>query len=219
MKITVPDHDDLLVVSGIMVNFEVKRIFVDQGSSTDIIFGDLFEKLGFKRKELIPHHGYLMGFKGERIIPRGYVELRLTIGSPPLSKTVKVKCLVVDCPSAYNVIIGQPTLNALGAIVSTPHLAMKLITEERKLYNVRGEQVEARKCYKTASTHPKSWDLAGTSASGKSKKVKRHTDKATGENRISKVYPTYPLSPCSNEKNVLKKNLSMEKDLLDFRSV
>lgn len=36
---TVPSHEDPLVVLGFLVNFEVKRIFMDQGSSTDIIFG------------------------------------------------------------------------------------------------------------------------------------------------------------------------------------
>lgn len=52
---TAPDHDDSLLVSGTMANFEVKRVSIDQGSSTDIIFGDLFEKLGLKREEHIPH--------------------------------------------------------------------------------------------------------------------------------------------------------------------
>lgn len=68
---SVPNHDDPLVLSGIIANCEVKRIFADQGSSTDIIFGDLFEKLGFKREELIPHQRDLVAFTGERIVPRG----------------------------------------------------------------------------------------------------------------------------------------------------
>lgn len=81
---TAPDHDDPLVISGVLANYKVKRIFIDQGSSADIIFDDLFEKLGLKREELTPHHGDLVGFTGERIVPRGHIELRLTMGSPPL---------------------------------------------------------------------------------------------------------------------------------------
>ena len=34
----VPGHDDRMVISAKMVNAEVKRVFIDQGSSADIIF-------------------------------------------------------------------------------------------------------------------------------------------------------------------------------------
>ena len=38
MKGTIKRHDDPLVISTAMVNAEVKRILVDQGSSADILF-------------------------------------------------------------------------------------------------------------------------------------------------------------------------------------
>jgi hypothetical protein len=41
-----------------------------------------------------------------------------------------VEFLVVDRPSAYNVIIGQPALNNLKAITSTYNMMMKFLTEE-----------------------------------------------------------------------------------------
>lgn len=96
-----------------------------------------------------------MGFTGERIVSIGYVELRLIMGSPPLPKTVKVKFLVVDFPLAYNAIIGRSTLNVLRVIMSIPHLTMKFITEERKVYTVIGDQAEAKKCYKFSINTPK----------------------------------------------------------------
>ena len=34
-------------------------------------------------------------------------------------------CLVVDCRTPYNAFLGCPSLNNLGAVVSTPHLAIK----------------------------------------------------------------------------------------------
>ena len=37
-KGVVPRHDDPMIISTKMVNAEVKRVFIDQGSSTDIIF-------------------------------------------------------------------------------------------------------------------------------------------------------------------------------------
>ena len=57
--------------------------------------------------------------------------------------------LVVDCPSSYNVIIGQPTLNKFKASNSTYYLKMKFPTENG-VGEVRGDQVLARECYQVA---------------------------------------------------------------------
>jgi len=46
-------------------------------------------------------------------------------GERQLSKTIKISYLIVDATTSYNVLLGRPSLNVLGAIVSTPHLAMK----------------------------------------------------------------------------------------------
>lgn len=83
----VQDHDDPVVILGVLANCEVKRIFIEQGSSADIIFSDLFEKLGLKREVLTPPpppQGDLVGFTGDRIVPKGHIELRLTLGLSPL---------------------------------------------------------------------------------------------------------------------------------------
>ena len=34
----IPRHNNPMIISAVMVNAEVKRVFVDQGSSADIIF-------------------------------------------------------------------------------------------------------------------------------------------------------------------------------------
>jgi hypothetical protein len=46
----------------------------------------------------------------------------------------------------YNAIIGRTALNDLKAVTSTPHLGMKLLTEEG-VKVVKGDQKEARRCY------------------------------------------------------------------------
>ena len=38
-------HDEVLVVSATIVNFNVQRIFVDNGNSTDILFISEFDKM------------------------------------------------------------------------------------------------------------------------------------------------------------------------------
>ena len=50
------------------------------------------------------------------------------IGDGLEKTTHMVDFLVVDKPSAYNIILGRPTLNAVKAMVSTYHLAMKFPT-------------------------------------------------------------------------------------------
>jgi hypothetical protein len=60
-----------------------------------------------------------------------------------------VDFLLIDRPSAYNMIIGRPTLNKLRAVTSTYHLMMKFSTEEG-VGEVRGDQAAARKCYNTS---------------------------------------------------------------------
>ena len=57
-----------------------------------------------------------------------------------------VDFLLVDQPSTYNAIIGQPTLNALRAVVSTYHLAMTFLAGDL-VGGVRGDQVESRQCF------------------------------------------------------------------------
>uniref|UniRef100_A0A2N9ELT3 RNase H type-1 domain-containing protein n=1 Tax=Fagus sylvatica TaxID=28930 RepID=A0A2N9ELT3_FAGSY len=63
----------------------------------------------------------------------------------PKQATKKVDFLVVDCPSAYNVIIGRPTLNCLRAVTSTYHLLVHFPTENR-IGEMRGDQAMTREC-------------------------------------------------------------------------
>ncbi|GAU50359.1 hypothetical protein TSUD_409320 [Trifolium subterraneum] len=88
-------------------------------------------------------------FKGSTTKPWGYVDLIVTFGENKAMKSVKVKFLVVDCPSLYNYIIGRPTLAELFAVSSTIHLKLKYYTkdgqkkkEETKLPGVNSISIE-----------------------------------------------------------------------------
>lgn len=60
-----------------------------------------------------------------------------------------VEFIIVDKPSVYNIIIGRPTLNALDAVVSTYHMAMKFPTlTEVGIFKV--DQKGSRDCYADA---------------------------------------------------------------------
>ena len=90
--------NELLIIAANLNGFEVHRIFIDQGSSADIMFWSLFDKMGLGSKELIPHKGSLIGFTGDTIIPKGYVDLKVCFGKKPSAKTIPVRFIVVHFP-------------------------------------------------------------------------------------------------------------------------
>ena len=55
--------------------------------------------------------------------------------------------MVVDACTSYNALLGRSSLNKLGAIVSTPHLAMKFPTEKGEIATIYVNQRDARNCY------------------------------------------------------------------------
>ncbi|KAL0430755.1 UNVERIFIED_CONTAM: hypothetical protein Sradi_0701500 [Sesamum radiatum] len=104
-------HNDALVITAILANYEVGCIFIDSGSSADIFFGEAYDQMQLGDVSLERVNTSLYGFAGEVVHPRGIVSLPLTIGRGTTRKTCLLEFLVVDVPSAYNVILGRPTLN------------------------------------------------------------------------------------------------------------
>jgi hypothetical protein len=136
-------HDDALVVTMMIGNYNIHRILVDNGSSADILFLPAFEKMKIEQKRVTPAHTPLVGFTGEKVLQVGTISLPLTAGSAPREKTVMTNFLVVDRSSAYNAIVGRPTLNKLMAVTSTYHLKMKFPTKHGTGI-VKGNQRQAR---------------------------------------------------------------------------
>ena len=54
---------------------------------------------------------------------------------------------VRDVNTSYNALLGRPSLNKLGAIVSTPYLAMKFPTDQGGIATIHADQRTARECY------------------------------------------------------------------------
>lgn len=55
-------------------------------------------------------------------MPVGSIMFQVTARESPREKTIMVKFLVVDRPSAYNVMLRRTVLSELRAITSTTHL-------------------------------------------------------------------------------------------------
>uniref|UniRef100_A0A2N9GHD1 Reverse transcriptase domain-containing protein n=1 Tax=Fagus sylvatica TaxID=28930 RepID=A0A2N9GHD1_FAGSY len=147
-------HDDALVVTLEIAGYSTRRVLIDNGSSADIIYLTAFQQMRIDKDQLRPIETPLVGFAGTSVYPLGIITLQLTVGTYPKQATKKVDFLVVDCPSAYNVIIGRLTLNRLRAVTSTYHLLVRFPTENG-IGEMRGDQAMARECYLTStSTEP-----------------------------------------------------------------
>ena len=121
-------HDDPLVIKTIVANKTIHRVLVDNGSSADIIFASALDKMGIGREKLESVNACLRGFSRERILPLGSVQLLLTLGDPSCQDTTAVRFLIVDAPSAYNMLLGRPSLNAIRVVPSAYHMVIKFPT-------------------------------------------------------------------------------------------
>ncbi|GAV75747.1 hypothetical protein CFOL_v3_19223, partial [Cephalotus follicularis] len=73
----------------------------------------------------------------------GSINLLVVAGTAPRQTQVHMTFLVVDTLSPYNILVWQPRLNFIEAIVSTRHLVMKFPTRFG-VREIRGDQQVAR---------------------------------------------------------------------------
>ena len=138
-------HDDPLEIRVVVANKTVHRVLIDNGSSADIIFASTFDKMGIRREKLEPMNTHLRGFSEDRILPLGLVQLVLTLGDPTCQATTTTKFLIVEAPSAYNMLLGRPSFNAIRVVPSSYHMVIKFPTKNG-VGKARGDQRIAQEC-------------------------------------------------------------------------
>ncbi|RDY12453.1 hypothetical protein CR513_02752, partial [Mucuna pruriens] len=129
-----------MVITIEVSNFVVRKVLINQGSSADILYMSTFRHLQILESEIRP---------ADRILRRmhRYVNLLTTFGGPRALRTILARYLMVKVDTSYNVLIGWPTLNTLGAIVSTPYLVMKFLSSDDRVVTVKVDQKMAQQCY------------------------------------------------------------------------
>ena len=98
---TIQPHDDALVITLRIGGYNVKRVMVDQGSTTEIMYPDLYKGLNLKAEDLTPYSSPLVSFEGKIIIPKGQIILPMQTGS----EVMEVNFIVVDTYSPYIAIV------------------------------------------------------------------------------------------------------------------
>ena len=135
-------HHDALVISLTIANCLVKRILVDSGSSSNIIFQTAYQGLVLEEKVPIRKTIPLVGFSGE--VKQTTGEVILPIHAEGVS--LPTRLLVVNYHSSYNVILGRAWIHGMGAIPSTLHQTITFPTPWG-VRAIRGDQETARHCY------------------------------------------------------------------------
>jgi len=137
-----------MVIAIDIANCEVRKTLVDQGSSVDVLYWRTFKRMGLDENDIIPLDEQIVGFSGERVNTRGYIDLYTKFGRADWGhRSIMISCLIVDVNTSYNALLGRPSLNLLGVIVSIPHLAMKFPTEQGEVATIYADQRTARECY------------------------------------------------------------------------
>ena len=136
-----------MVITVEIEKFAIAKVLVDQGSLVDILYWETFKKMQISEAEIHPYNEQIVGFSGERVDTRGFIDLFTTFGDDYLSKTINIRYLLVNANTSYNILLDRPSINRLKAIVSTPHLAMKFPSVNGDIATVHVDQKIARECY------------------------------------------------------------------------
>ena len=145
---TIQPHDDALVITLRIGGYDVKRVIVDQGSATEIMYPDLYKGLNLKAEDLTPYSSPLVSFEGKIIIPRSQVRLPVQTSS----EVVEVDFIIMDAYSPYTAIVARPWLHTLGAVSSTLHQKVKY-PSEGQIREILGDQSLVRQCLVAAIQH------------------------------------------------------------------
>ena len=76
-------HDDALVVSIRVGDYNTHRVLVDNESFADILYYPAFQQMRIRKERLIPTNAPLVGFGGTRIHPLGAITLPVSVRDYP----------------------------------------------------------------------------------------------------------------------------------------
>ncbi|GKV31333.1 hypothetical protein SLEP1_g40029 [Rubroshorea leprosula] len=111
-------------------NHNVNKVFIDTGSSPDILYWSCFQKMQLNPSSLQKYEEPIYGFDNQPVPVEGVITLPIYVGSEPRFRMASVNFLVVKMELAFNTILGRATMCELKAVVSQLHLCMKFPTPQ-----------------------------------------------------------------------------------------
>ncbi|XP_072087157.1 uncharacterized protein [Arachis hypogaea] len=132
-------EDAPFVISARIGTGLVRRILVDTGADSNILFRGAFNKLGLRNENLQTHRNGVTRLGDNFLKPDGSIILPLTIGTGSQRKTILSEFVVLKNSTAYNVILGRKTINDLSAVIFTKYLLMKFTAEDGSVGTIHGD--------------------------------------------------------------------------------
>nr|GEV39818.1 reverse transcriptase domain-containing protein [Tanacetum cinerariifolium] len=127
-----------LVIEAEMGGHMIHRMYVDDGSSIEILYEHCFNRPWPKIKShMVPATTSLTDFSGETIWPLGQLRLLVIIGDANNSTRALMNFMIVRSLSPYNGIIGRSGIRAIQAVPSTVHAMLKFPEERTRPDNFK----------------------------------------------------------------------------------
>ena len=134
-------HNHPLIVTRRIENFDLRRVLIDQGSFVEVMYHDLYKKLGLGGTNLTRFASLVFSFSRESIIPREKTTLPVLAGLINL----QTEFLVVQASSPYNAIMGRDWLHRMKTVPSTLHQKLRFPTIEG-IMEMNRDQVATKQC-------------------------------------------------------------------------
>lgn len=141
-------YKDSLVITLWVGSYDVCMIFVDTGSSVDLIFLIIMKALEIKDNDIIKKEFPLVGFNGNITYVIGILVLPVMVRG----SIVIINFVVIDVLTHYDAILRRPWVYKIRAIPSTIYQVNKYHTK-KGIREIKGDQKKAKSCYNEARCH------------------------------------------------------------------
>ncbi|XP_051196879.1 uncharacterized protein [Lolium perenne] len=114
-----------MVLPAVIAGFDVSRVFIDGGSSLNLIYANTLRKMNISLANLRPSDTRFHGVTPEKPnFPLGRISLDMQFRTPDNFRKEKIEFEVMDWPSQYHAIFGRP---AYARFMAVPHYTYLLL--------------------------------------------------------------------------------------------
>nr|CAN63601.1 hypothetical protein VITISV_010205 [Vitis vinifera] len=138
-------HQDAIILTLRISDFDVRQIFVDPSSSIDLLQMSAFKQMEFPPSALENLRRILSGFNGAFTTSLG--DIMLPVQAEPV--ILNIQFLVIEDLSPFNAIMERTWLHGMKSIPSIYHQMVSYLIEDRQI-NLYGSQLASHQCYQVA---------------------------------------------------------------------
>ncbi len=137
-----------MILPAVIAGFDVSRVFIDGGSSLNLMFADTLRKMNISLSNLKPTDTRFHGITPEKPnYPLGKIDLDVQFGTRENYRREKLEFEVVDIPSQYHALLGRPAYARFMAVPHYTYLLWRLPGPKGPI-TVKGSFALADKCDK-----------------------------------------------------------------------